>query len=85
MKGKIKAKAKVLEYDVMVLKDKQSGTFWGKVPALPGCYSQGNTEKELLEHMKEAIECHLEAIKESNKKELVGMVGIRKVAVHAQT
>ncbi|MDO8537978.1 MAG: type II toxin-antitoxin system HicB family antitoxin [archaeon] len=85
MKTKVKTKAKVLEYDVMVFKDKQSGTYWGKVPALPGCYSQGDTEEELLEHMKEAIECHLGAIREGNKKIQAGVVGIRKVAVHAKT
>lgn len=83
----MQTKKKVLEFDVEVNKDKQSGAYWGKVQALPGCYSQGTTEKELLEHMKEAIELYLETVEDLNKKRAKekGFVGIRKVAVYAQT
>jgi len=48
----------VKRFDVVVEKD-EGGWFIGSVPALPGCYSQGKTEKELLKNMKEAIELHL--------------------------
>jgi predicted RNase H-like HicB family nuclease len=32
------------------------GGFWGEVPAIPGCASQGETLDELLADLKEAIE-----------------------------
>ena len=34
------------------------------VPALPGCISQGKTEEEAKENIKEAIELHLECLAE---------------------
>lgn len=35
-----------------------------KVPALPGCYSQGESIDEALVNVKEAIESHLVALRE---------------------
>ncbi|MBI5695584.1 MAG: type II toxin-antitoxin system HicB family antitoxin [Nitrospirae bacterium] len=32
------------------------------VPGLPGCWSQGATEAEALENIKDAIESYLEAV-----------------------
>jgi len=46
-------------YHVVVEKD-EDGWFVGSVPELPGCHTQGKTEKELLERMREAIELYLE-------------------------
>jgi predicted RNase H-like HicB family nuclease len=40
------------------------GGLWGEVPALPGCYSQGETVDELLANLREAIAGVLEVIKE---------------------
>ncbi len=37
---------------------------WSEVPALPGCYSQGETIDQTLQNTKEAIESHLIALKE---------------------
>lgn len=34
------------------------------VPALPGCISQGSTEEEALENIKDAIEVYLGMVKE---------------------
>ena len=34
-------------------------------PALPGCWSQGETEKEALENIRDAIREYLAAIKET--------------------
>ena len=36
--------------------------YWVSVPALPGCFSQGDSYEEALEKAREAIECHLEAL-----------------------
>ena len=32
-------------------------------PALPGCYSQGDTREEALHNIKEAIEAYIESLK----------------------
>jgi len=37
------------------------------VPGLPGCWSQGKTEEEALENIKDAIQEYLETIEELNK------------------
>jgi len=34
-------------------------------PGLPGCWSQGQTEEEALENIREAIREYLEAVKET--------------------
>ena len=39
----------------VLIHEEPTGGFWGEVPALPGCYSQGETVEELLERMQEAI------------------------------
>jgi predicted RNase H-like HicB family nuclease len=40
------------------------GGYWGEVPALPGCYSQGETVEELLFNLKEAIGVTLDVMRE---------------------
>jgi predicted RNase H-like HicB family nuclease len=39
----------------VVIHEEPTSGFWGEVPVLPGCYSQGETVEELLERMREAI------------------------------
>ncbi len=39
----------------VILKKDEIGYFVAECPALPGCYSQGNTEQEALANIKEAI------------------------------
>ena len=41
-------------FNVVIFKDK-SGYFVIECPALPGCVSQGKTEREALDNIKEAI------------------------------
>jgi predicted RNase H-like HicB family nuclease len=52
-----------MEYSVVV-HDAEEGGYWVEVPALPGCYSQGETVEESLENVREAIELYLEALRE---------------------
>jgi predicted RNase H-like HicB family nuclease len=47
------------EYTILVHKTEEGG-FWSEVPALPGCYSQGETVEETIQNPKEAIELHIE-------------------------
>jgi predicted RNase H-like HicB family nuclease len=48
----------------VVIHEEASGGFWGEVPALPGCYSQGETVQDLLANLREAIAGTLEVMKE---------------------
>ena len=59
------------------------GNYIAEVPELPGCYSQGKTEKKLLENIKEAIELYLETIKELKNKPKEKFIGFKKVVVNA--
>ncbi len=52
-----------MDYTILIHQAEEGG-FWSEVPALPGCYSQGETIDETLENTKEAIEAHLMALKE---------------------
>lgn len=40
-----------------------SGGFWAEVPALPGCFSQGETLGELKTNIHEAIALYLETLR----------------------
>lgn len=44
----------------VVLEPSDEGGFTVYVPALPGCISEGDTEEEALQNIKEAIELYLE-------------------------
>lgn len=48
-----------MKFKVLIHKAEEGG-FWGEVPALPGCFSQGETTDELLANLRHAIECHLD-------------------------
>jgi len=48
----------------VVLVPEEEGGFSVLVPALPGCYTQGDTRDEALSMAKEAIGLHLESLRE---------------------
>jgi predicted RNase H-like HicB family nuclease len=52
----------VQNYAVVIHEDPEGG-FWAEVPALPGCYSQGDTVDELEHSIREAIAGVLEVLK----------------------
>jgi predicted RNase H-like HicB family nuclease len=56
----------VQHYAVVVHQDPDGG-FWGEVPALPGCYSQGETVDILKENICEAIAGVLDVLKEQGQ------------------
>ncbi|MBI3971691.1 MAG: type II toxin-antitoxin system HicB family antitoxin [Chloroflexi bacterium] len=45
-------------YTVVLTPDSEGG-YMVTVPVLPGCFSQGATVEEAIEHAREAIECHI--------------------------
>jgi predicted RNase H-like HicB family nuclease len=47
-----------MNFKVVIDRD-EDGFFIATVPALPGCVSQGKTEKEALKNIKEAISLHI--------------------------
>ena len=47
-----------MKYSVVVHKAGEGG-YWVEVPALPGCYSQGETREEALGNVKEAIQLYV--------------------------
>jgi predicted RNase H-like HicB family nuclease len=53
----------VEKYAVVIHEDAERG-FWAEVPALPGCYSQGDSLDELMANVREAIAGVLEVMKE---------------------
>ena len=68
----------MLNFKIVLEKD-EAGWIVATCPSLPGCVSQGKTEKQALKNMQEAIELHLQALaedgipmqrKRSNKKEV---------------
>jgi predicted RNase H-like HicB family nuclease len=46
----------------VVLEKSDEGGFTVYVPSLPGCISEGDTEKEALDNIKEAIVLYLEPV-----------------------
>lgn len=40
----------------VVIHQAEEGGFWAEVPALPGCVTEGDTRKELLANLREAVE-----------------------------
>ena len=59
----------------VVLEEAEEGGFNVSVPALEGCFSQGETEEEALENAKEAILCYLGGIEKLN--EIKGLPGLK--------
>lgn len=51
----------------IVLEKAEEGGFNVSVPALDGCFTQGNTEQEALTNAKEAIICYLSGLEKINQ------------------
>jgi len=74
-----------MEYTVLFHRAEEGG-YWVEAPALPGCYSQGETMEEAIINIKEAIELHLAALKEESLEIpvdadiVIGRIGISQLA-----
>jgi predicted RNase H-like HicB family nuclease len=51
-----------VKYRVLIEQD-EDGVFVAEVTALPGCVSQGETRKEAVQNIQEAITVYLESLK----------------------
>lgn len=50
----------MFKFNVIVYEEEEGG-YSAEVPALPGCFTEGDTWDELIANVKEAIELYLEA------------------------
>jgi predicted RNase H-like HicB family nuclease len=53
-----------VENYAVVVHGEAEGGFWAEAPALPGCYSQGESVDELMANVREAITGVLEVMRE---------------------
>jgi antitoxin HicB len=56
----------MLKYTVILIPEEEGG-YSVEVPALPGCYTQGETKEEAISMAKEAIELYLESCQAHNE------------------
>lgn len=49
-----------MDYTVLI-RPAEEGGYWAEVPALPGCFSQGDTIEETLANTKDAVASHVAA------------------------
>jgi predicted RNase H-like HicB family nuclease len=54
-----------MRYKVNMQKTDEGYAIW--VPGLPGCWSQGKTEEEALENIKDALQAYLKTVEELSK------------------
>lgn len=54
-----------MRYQVRLKKSEEGYAVW--CPGLPGCWSQGDTEEEALENIKDAISTFLETVDRINQ------------------
>lgn len=63
-----------MKYKVRLEKTEEGYAVW--CPGLPGCWSQGTTEKEALENIKDAIKTYLATVEELMKDKTVRLVEV---------
>lgn len=51
-----------MQFTVLFSKSPNGEGYWAMVPALPGCFSTGETFEAAQEQVKEAIELHIRGI-----------------------
>ncbi|HEX6439192.1 MAG TPA: type II toxin-antitoxin system HicB family antitoxin [Candidatus Binatia bacterium] len=55
-----------MQYTVIV-HNADEGGYWVEVPSLPGCFSQGETIDEAMNNVKEAIELHIQGLRDEGQ------------------
>lgn len=55
-----------MRYRILIEQD-EDGVFVTECPSLPGCISQGNTRKEAISNIHDAIRGYLESLKKHNE------------------
>lgn len=52
-----------MEYRIILEPDPEDGGYVAHCPALPGCYSQGDTREEAISNAREAISTYIESLR----------------------
>lgn len=63
-----------MQYRVKLEKTDEGYAIW--CPGLPGCWSQGTTEEEALENIKDAIETYLATVEDLLEDEVTRVVEV---------
>ena len=58
-----------MKYKVILEEDQDSGGYIVSCPSIPGCHSQGESEEEAIENIKEAIQACVDCLCEDNVEE----------------
>ncbi len=61
----MRRKMKLIELEVIVHHDSETGGYWAEVVQLPGCFAAGQSRRELDESLHEAVTLYLEDADES--------------------
>ncbi|HUE70637.1 MAG TPA: type II toxin-antitoxin system HicB family antitoxin [Pirellulaceae bacterium] len=64
-----------MKYKIAIHRDPEGVSI--SVPALPGCWSEGDTEQEALENIKDAIRDYLAALEDRFQDAEVGEVEVQ--------
>lgn len=67
-----------MKYKVNLKKTEEGYSVW--VPGLPGCWSQGKTEKEALDNIKDAIQAYLQTVEALTKNKETRFVEVESYA-----
>lgn len=55
-----------MEFTILIHKADEGG-FWAEVPALPGCFSQGESIEDAIANTREAIGLHISCLREDGE------------------
>ena len=66
----------------IVLNKAEEGGYNVMIPALDGCFTQGDTEEEAISNAKEAIICYLEGLEKLNQIKSDPNAKMREIEVH---
>ncbi len=66
---------------IIILEEAEEVGYNVKIPALDGCFTEGDTIEEAIENSKEAIVCYLEGLQKVNQIKLLATAITREVEV----
>lgn len=65
----------------IILTQAEEGGYNVTIPALDGCFTEGDTEQEAMKNASEAIQCYLEGLKKLNKNFIKPVQKVKEIEV----